>query len=128
MGFSLLKTSFLISHTSFKKRAVTQQPPLLYSVFCHILFKGFEELKVVVVNVKHNCHIRQKFKEGVDVFYGLEEFIAETNALLTTYGMNYKDINTRTQFLVKYFPLHKIKYLALFKDIFIFFKSLNSNL
>ena len=35
---------------------------------------------------------------------GLEEFIAEANVLLTTYGMNYKDLNTRTQFLAKYFP------------------------
>ncbi|MBQ8887482.1 MAG: hypothetical protein IJY61_07275 [Candidatus Gastranaerophilales bacterium] len=35
---------------------------------------------------------------------GLEEFIAETNALLTSYGINHKELNTRAQFLVKYFP------------------------
>ena len=36
--------------------------------------------------------------------YGIDEFIAETNLLLSTYGSTDKRTKTRTQFLAKYFP------------------------
>ena len=35
---------------------------------------------------------------------GADEFIAETNLLLTTFGTSNAKIKTRTQFLEKYFP------------------------
>ena len=35
---------------------------------------------------------------------GIDEFIAETNMLLTTYGTDIKSLKTRAQFLVRYFP------------------------
>lgn len=35
---------------------------------------------------------------------GTNEFVAETNIILTTYGTNYDKLKTRSQFLVKYFP------------------------
>ena len=66
-----------------------------------------EEMDMFKVNMPFNeQEFIQYFSQRAELTDsdGLEEFIAETNVLLTTYGMNYKDINTRTQFLAKYFP------------------------
>ncbi len=35
---------------------------------------------------------------------GTNEFVAETNIILTTYGTNYERLKTRSQFLARYFP------------------------
>lgn len=35
---------------------------------------------------------------------GYDEFVAETNIILNTYGIDYKKFKTRSQFLAKYFP------------------------
>lgn len=43
-------------------------------------------------------------RAGLMDSYGIDEFIAETNLLLSTYGSTDKRTKTRTQFLAKYFP------------------------
>lgn len=58
-------------------------------------------------NVPYNEQLYlQYFSPRANLFGsdGDDEFIAETNILLTTYGTNTDRIKTRTQFLEKYFP------------------------
>lgn len=43
-------------------------------------------------------------RAGLMDSYGIDEFIAETNMLLSTYGSTNNHTKTRAQFLVKYFP------------------------
>ena len=66
-----------------------------------------QEMDTFKVNMPYNeQEFIQYFSQRAELTDsdGLEEFIAEANVLLTTYGMNYKNLNTRTQFLAKYFP------------------------
>ena len=48
----------------------------------------------------------QYFSPKAEIFeaIGTNEFVAETNMILSQYGSNYENIKTRSQFLVRYFP------------------------
>lgn len=66
-----------------------------------------QEMDTFKVNMPYNeQEFIQYFSQRAELTDsdGLEEFIAEANVLLTTYGTDYKDLNTRTQFIAKYFP------------------------
>ena len=66
-----------------------------------------EEMDKFKINMPFNeQEFVQYFSQRADLQEtdGLSEFIAETNAILTSYGINYNGLNTRAQFLAKYFP------------------------
>ena len=71
---------------------------------------------------KNYPHLAQEFvdyfsQEGGGSFgTGLSEFVAEVNMLSTTYNLNAPTLNTRSQYLVRNFPLTIAKIISLLKE------------
>ena len=65
------------------------------------------EMDVFKINMPYaEQNFVQYFSPRADLLQadGYNEFIAEANIILNTYGINYKKFKTRAQFLAKYFP------------------------
>ncbi len=65
------------------------------------------EMESVKISIPYNEQEYLQYfspRAGLMDSYGIDEFIAETNVLLSTYGSTSKQTKTRAQFLAKYFP------------------------
>ena len=79
-----------------------------FSVNDEIFLKSyFEEMQEFSNSTPENeQEFIQYFSPKAEIFeaIGTNEFVAETNMILSQYGSNYENIKTRSQFLVRYFP------------------------
>ena len=71
---------------------------------------------------KNYPHLAQEFvdyfsqEDGDSFGTGLSEFVAEVNMLNTTYNFNTPMLHTRSQYLVRNFPLTIAKIISLLKE------------